>query len=327
MSETAPPGWEATVERMKGDEEIVNPFALSAWMAEQGYQPAVGENRPQREVAPLVRRAKYDASRLGLAGVPGLRENSLANLGQLARVGVHGMPEMYRSDRECGGRPMREAEPLRVVTCDGPDCVTPLREAEGFGKRAGRIRVVLMTEGAGNRLAGNYYPAETLRRDYRIFEGQKCFLDHPGRDEENNRPERSVRDQCGWFSEAAAGTIDGKAAITAWLNFMRNAAGREARELIESALEYNRAYPSEVLVGFSIYAGGPTHDVMLDGSPFHYVDGITACTSADIVTFPARGGRVVGTMIESDRSGGGRSRWRDAFDSALWRCEVAGAAE
>lgn len=40
--DSAPEGWEGTVEAMKGKPEISNPFALAHWMAEQGYHPHDG---------------------------------------------------------------------------------------------------------------------------------------------------------------------------------------------------------------------------------------------------------------------------------------------
>lgn len=36
----APPGWEKTVEKMKDNPEIENPFALAWWMKEKGYKPS-----------------------------------------------------------------------------------------------------------------------------------------------------------------------------------------------------------------------------------------------------------------------------------------------
>jgi hypothetical protein len=37
--ETAPTGWGKTVEKMKNNKDIDNPFALSYWMKQQGYKP------------------------------------------------------------------------------------------------------------------------------------------------------------------------------------------------------------------------------------------------------------------------------------------------
>lgn len=39
FGETAPPGWELTVKKMKKNSQIENPFALSWWMDSQGYSP------------------------------------------------------------------------------------------------------------------------------------------------------------------------------------------------------------------------------------------------------------------------------------------------
>ena len=39
MKAKAAPGWEDTVKKMKGHPDINNPYALTNWMSEQGYQP------------------------------------------------------------------------------------------------------------------------------------------------------------------------------------------------------------------------------------------------------------------------------------------------
>lgn len=45
----APPGWEKTVEDMKGDSDIDNPFALAWWMKSKGYKP--GGKKDKKEAA------------------------------------------------------------------------------------------------------------------------------------------------------------------------------------------------------------------------------------------------------------------------------------
>jgi hypothetical protein len=40
--DSAPEGWQGTVEHMKSHSEIDNPFALAHWMANQGYHPHDG---------------------------------------------------------------------------------------------------------------------------------------------------------------------------------------------------------------------------------------------------------------------------------------------
>ncbi len=178
-----------------------------------------------------------------------------------------------------------------------------------------------MTEGPGNANHGNYYPAEALAVSFRTFEGVRCFLNHPSFSEERDRPERDVLDECGWFANVRMGDYQGRAAILGELHFMTNAAGREAVAMVRDAIRYQRQYPDRVLVGFSINASGPSHDEMRSGKPFHIVDAIDQVTSVDLVTFPARGGRV----LELRESQPWRRRlqmemaigWESAFEEAL----------
>tara|TARA_Y100000034_G_C6898487_1_gene414790 strand:+ start:2646 stop:2933 length:288 start_codon:yes stop_codon:yes gene_type:complete len=40
LEEVAPPGWEGTVKKMKGDPDIENPWALAWSMKKKGHKPA-----------------------------------------------------------------------------------------------------------------------------------------------------------------------------------------------------------------------------------------------------------------------------------------------
>jgi len=71
----------------------------------------------------------------------------------------------------------------------------PLTEAK-FDK--GRATVVVIKPGF-NADKSRYYPAEMLKRDYKVFEGQKMFADHPTEQEDEQLPERSVKSG-GWVS-------------------------------------------------------------------------------------------------------------------------------
>ena len=191
------------------------------------------------------------------------------------------------------------------------------REAGEGG--SGGARVVLITEGRGNKRDRNAYPAEMLQKSFPVFEGTKCFLDHPSYSEEKDRPERSVRDQCGWFSDVRLEEIAGMLAVTGKLNTSQNSAGREAKESVSSEIDYQNQYPDadSVFVGLSINAEGPGHpeDLDGDGNTWNVVEEIVRATSVDLVTFPARGGKILGFREAEDafRS----SRWRRRFDEVV----------
>lgn len=59
----------------------------------------------------------------------------------------------------------------------------------------GTVRVRIIGPGKGSSAT---YEADQLKRDMGVFKrGTQVFLDHPGRREEGDRPERSIRDLCG----------------------------------------------------------------------------------------------------------------------------------
>ena len=193
---------------------------------------------------------------------------------------------------------------------------TPLREAtfkSDGGPLPSAARVVLITEGEGNRRDRNYYSGDALRNSYKAFEGRKSFLDHPSKSEEQDLPERSVTEQCGWLANVELGSLDGRTAILADLVFGKNTAASEARSLIESALQYQAQYPAgdDVFVGLSINASGPSHEELIGGEAWNVVEGIESVFSVDLVTFPARGGKAL-AFKESQA-------FRRAFESQVWR--------
>jgi len=58
----------------------------------------------------------------------------------------------------------------------------------------GTVRLRIISPGKGSSA---YYEADQLKRDASVFKNAQVFWDHPGRREEGDRPERSLRDLCG----------------------------------------------------------------------------------------------------------------------------------
>ena len=226
---------------------------VAAWLG------ARGESAEGRDPAALLRRYRFESI-------------GPSDLGAVLRKGVKPTVEAAR----------------RLITFQA------LREADSAAP-GGVARVILITEGAGNKTNRNFYSAAALSRSFKVFEGKKCFLNHPSTRDDDERPERDVREVCGWFANTALESYRGKTAVAADLHFTKNHAGREAHELIASALEYQRQYPSsdDVLVGFSINASGASHEEIRDEEAWNVVESIDDAFSTDLVTFPARGGRVL----------------------------------
>ena len=160
----------------------------------------------------------------------------------------------------------------------------PLTEAK-FDK--GRATVIVIRPGF-NATEDRYYPAEMLKRDYKVFEGQKMYADHPTEQEDKDRPERSIKDWVATLSDVTvdeSGVVTGVAEIVEpWL-MQKLAALRDKKMLSE--------------MGISINAIGSASKGTIDGKETLVIEKLVAARSVDFVTEPGAGGIV--TMYESDR--------------------------
>ena len=273
---------------LKDNPEVDNPWAVANAMNGAGIKPK-SEAGTNLDPSALYRRWKFHSQKAECV--------SAGQLGAVQRKGVQESAAPRNTTKHFG-------ELIR------------LREATSSATGDGGVEVVLISAGPGNQRDRNFYPVEALARSIGVFEGVKCFLDHPSITEEQDRPERSVRDQCGWFSGVRL--AESGDAIVARLTYMATTAGAEAQKLVESELAYQKQYPNadKVLIGFSINAEGPSHrEERDDGNTWNVVDGIENVMSVDLVTFPARGGKVLGfreasALLES-------KRWRGELDALL----------
>lgn len=152
-----------------------------------------------------------------------------------------------------------------------------------------RWKVIILTEGKGNPRDKHYYSKNCITdpATSAAFEGKPCFLDHPDAIEEQARPERSVKDEAGWFSKVHAESNSLVATLTQTLT----PAGRILEALISDCLAFAQEHPGQNLAGISINASGQTKNVEMDGQTWKQVDSIVEAFSADAVTLPARGGQ------------------------------------
>lgn len=161
----------------------------------------------------------------------------------------------------------------------------PLTEAK-FDK--GRATVIVIKAGF-NATEDRYYPIEMLQRDYKIFEGQKMYADHPTDEEDKARPERSIKDWVATLSEVKCdenGVVTGIAEILEpWL--MTKLASLREKDMLSE-------------MGISINAVGNASKGTIDGKETLVIEKLIAAKSVDFVTEPGAGGIV--TFYESDRS-------------------------
>lgn len=148
------------------------------------------------------------------------------------------------------------------------EAITPER-APASTTEGPRFRVVLISEGLGNRLNLNYYGREAIESAPAIFEGKPCFLNHPAVSEERDIPERRVQDKCGYFKNCQVVESEGRKALEAELHFDLSATGRMAADKARTALHYRSEFPgsAEEYVGLSVNADGLTEvrNMLVDG--------------------------------------------------------------
>ncbi len=152
----------------------------------------------------------------------------------------------------------------------------------------GIARVVIIKPGFGNPVDNYYYPAETLARDFGVFEGLKMYADHQTPSEEKERPEGSIRQ---WVAslknvrfEEGVGIVGDAIIIEPWLQ-------------AKLAMLRDKNLLSEM--GISIKAVGIGTKGKAEGRDANIVERITRARSVDFVTEAGAGGVV--TMYEADR--------------------------
>jgi hypothetical protein len=155
----------------------------------------------------------------------------------------------------------------------------PLRESV-VDKAHKTVEVTLIKPGWS--LMGRYYGKETLGRAVSVFEGTKAFKDHPSLEDERNRPERSVTDITGYYTnirQAEDGSIKG----------VRHFVGKAGDELYPLVLEAIANKPD--LLGLSINAMGKTKMGEAEGRQGVIVEDVIKSFSVDDVTTPSAGGK------------------------------------
>jgi len=163
----------------------------------------------------------------------------------------------------------------------------PLTEAT-FDK--GRATIVVIRPGF-NADQSRYYPAEMLKRDFKVFEGQKMYADHPTEQEDKDLPERSIKNT-GWVAVLKDVSCDENGVVTGVAEII------EPWLMTKLATLRDKKLLSEM--GVSINAVGNASKATIDGKETLVIEEFTGARSVDFVTEPGAGGLV--TFYESDRS-------------------------
>ena len=147
----------------------------------------------------------------------------------------------------------------------------------------------------GTSKNGYHYPSKVLREAAPLFNGVYAFADHTNDDEQRVRPERSVKDKVGRWTEAHYGSaviggqsvegVIGKLKVIApWL-----------RDILRESVKMGESD----FVGVSIDALGKSKPGAVGGRRVKEVEKIFKVHSVDVVTTPSAGGRLM-RLVASD---------------------------
>lgn len=152
----------------------------------------------------------------------------------------------------------------------------------------GSIPVLIITPGWGS---SGYYSPEVLERAApRYAAGTQMFWDHPTRSDEQERPERSLRDLAATLSEAGHWEANGP----------RGPGIYSRMKVFPQFAEAVKALAPNI--GLSHYAWGPSKEGEAEGRRGPIIEDITGVRSVDFVTLPGRGGAILEAFREAAAS-------------------------
>jgi len=201
---------------------------------------------------------------------------------------------------------------------------THFKEATSPSQKGSKFEVVLIQEGMGNLKDCFYYTKQSLQGAPSIFEGKKCYADHPSALEENIRPERSTRDILGYYQNVRYDEAeDGRGRLIADLVTVGDPNLSWANSLLATSLQYAQQFTESDFVGLSINANGEADNMPLDEflkqtqvppsvmpklqeaqaqgiDTIRVVSALKDAMSVDLVTDAGAGGRIF-KMIEQEK--------------------------
>lgn len=179
-------------------------------------------------------------------------------------------------------------------------CITRL--VESFNKGVLTVKVI---QPGFNKSKTRYYPADTLKRDYKVFEGAKMFVNHQTDEEQQARPEGSINDWVATLRKVWVekdGTIMGEAVVVDPA-FQSKLAALASKNMLSQ-------------MGVSIRAIGEASEKEIDGVETSYVEALLSARSVDFVTFAGAGGEVL--AMESNRLPKPLKELNEVVESLAW---------
>jgi hypothetical protein len=165
--------------------------------------------------------------------------------------------------------------------------VTQLQEG-AYDATKGELTLTIIRPGF-NTSKKRYYPAEMLKRDFKVFEGQKMFSDHQTDAEQRTRPEGEVSKWTAQIKKVwpeADGTLKGVAAVI--------------DPVFKAKLDELNKHNLLSEMGVSIRAIGSGDPRKVEGEETTYIESLLKARSVDFVTYAGAGGRVEVMEAEVD---------------------------
>jgi hypothetical protein len=176
-----------------------------------------------------------------------------------------------------------------------------LMEAVGSDGTGSVWDVVMIQAGKTKSRPARYYKPEALRESIRLMEGASAFADHATKRQRSERPERSIREKIGQWSNVRYEPFtlpDGQ--LAEGVKGHLTVVDPEVRTRLMEAHRLNLP----TFYGFSLVGEGRTKMGVINGERMEIVESIHRVDSIDCVTSPAAGGRIV-SLVASDPGEGG----------------------
>lgn len=282
LQEVTPPGYEHVVKKLKQDSNIENPFAVAwAMKSREGAAESISEADAQVLDFEMTKAdwAKLSDEEKKKYIAMSKKHDSPPSANPVAADSIPGVPKEKETPS------FKESmKPVRFLS--------KFVEARSDSRE---VDVVIISEGLGNSRDKHFYTKQALQEAVTagVFDGAQCYADHPTKLEESNRPERSVRDLIGYFSNVKFLEVGGKAQISGTLKVNEGDSFAAYWDLLKEAVAYSKKFPTKDYVGISINADGVTHPANMAEGMVNMVDRITGVFSSDVVTKPGRGGKVL----------------------------------
>lgn len=206
-----------------------------------------------------------------------------------------------------------------------------VRLLEGERTEKNRFPVQIISQGLGNLVHRNYYSAKAIGGAAALYEGRKAYMDHPGAEESQDRPERSVRDIIGHYENVKVDKDkDGLMAMRADLVVIPHL--QDVLAVLEHAIEYKKKHPEKDFIGISINGSGDGREMsyeeflkeikpsaiemkkiqQVEGQTIYVIDQFTDAVSADLVTEAGARGKV---LKESNTKNSKRRKYMKFLES------------